>query len=130
MLFYLGSGGHGDHFTRLFGGLKYFYDGQWLLAGGYFKRLLVKITNLLSKKNISFISNVDWKKKIHQQISSFARLTFAEWRSTFIDAEQMSFDDFIISRVKKDSNTVVFLWNLWNFQEQWWFLLKTRNIIT
>ena len=25
---YLGSGGHGDHLTRLFGGQNGFYDGQ------------------------------------------------------------------------------------------------------
>ena len=30
---------------------------------------------------------------------------------------------------KRDSNTGVFLWNLWNFPEQWWLLLKTRNIL-
>ena len=30
---------------------------------------------------------------------------------------------------KRDSNTGVFLWNLWNFPKQWWLLLKTRNIL-
>ena len=42
---------------------------------------LVKITNFLSKQNIWF--------------ASFARLTFAEWRATFIHAEQIF--NFIIS---------------------------------
>ena len=46
-----------------------------------------------------------------------------------ISAEQMSLYNFIILRKKRDSNTVVFLWNLWNFQEQWWLLLKTHNIL-
>ena len=44
-------------------------------------------------------------------------------------AEQMPLYNFIILRKKRDSNTGVFLWNLWNFQEQWWLLLKTRNIV-
>ena len=44
---------------------------------------LVKITNFLSKQNIWF--------------ASFARLTFAEWRATFIHAEQISLFNFIIS---------------------------------
>ena len=35
---YFGSGGHGDHLTRLFGGQNGFYDGQWPLTGRYFKR--------------------------------------------------------------------------------------------
>ena len=29
---------------------------------------------------------------------------------------------------KRDSNTDIFLWNLLNIQDQWWLLLKTRNI--
>ena len=33
--------------------------------------------------------------------------------------------NFIILRKKRDSNTGVFLWNLWNFHKQWWLLLKT-----
>ena len=35
---------------------------------------------------------------------------------------------FRFFKEKRDSNTGVFQWNLWNFQEQWWLLLKTRNI--
>ena len=42
---------------------------------------------------------------------------------------QMSLYNFIISRKKRGSNTGLFLWNLWKFQEQWWLLLKTCNII-
>ena len=130
MLLYLGSDGHGDRSARLFGGHKGFYDGQRppiILSAGFW---LVKITNLLCKQNISFAWNVDWKKNIRQRIASLAWHTFAEWRSTFIHSEQMSLYNFIISRKKRDSNIGIFLWNLWNFQEQWWLLLKTRNIIT
>ena len=29
---------------------------------------------------------------------------------------------------KRDSNSGVFKWNLWNFQKQWWLPLKTCNI--
>ena len=46
-----------------------------------------------------------------------------------IHAEQIPFYNFIILRKKTDSKTGVFLRNLWNFQEQWWLLLKTRNIL-
>ena len=45
-----------------------------------------------------------------------------------IHAEQIYLCNFIILR-KKDSNAGVFLWSMWNFQEQWWLLLKTRNIL-
>ena len=34
---YLDIGGHGDGSTRLFGGHRGFYDGQWPLTGHYFK---------------------------------------------------------------------------------------------
>ena len=34
---YIGSGGHGDHSTRLFSSQKGFYDGQWPLTSRYFK---------------------------------------------------------------------------------------------
>ena len=30
---------------------------------------------------------------------------------------------------KRDFKTGVFLWNLWNFQGEWWWLLKTPNIL-
>ena len=69
-----------------------------ILSAGFW---LVKITNLLNKRNILFDSNVDWKKKNCQKIASFVRLTFTEWRSTFIHAEQMSLYNFIISTKKK-----------------------------
>ena len=46
-----------------------------------------------------------------------------------IHAEQMSLYNFIILREKRDSNTSVFLWNLGNFQERSWLILKTRNIL-
>ena len=46
-----------------------------------------------------------------------------------IHPEQMSLYYFIILRKKRDSNIGAFLWNLWNFQEQWWLLLKTCNIL-
>ena len=68
MLLYLGSGGHGDRSARLFGGHKSFYNGQRLtiiLSAGFW---LVKITNLLSKQNIAFASNVDWKKKFTSEL--------------------------------------------------------------
>ena len=44
-------------------------------------------------------------------------------------AEQMSLDNFIILREKRDSNTGIFMWNLWNFQGQWFLLLKTCNLL-
>ena len=51
-------------------------------------------------------------------------------------ANEMSLCNFIILRkkqwsesfLKRDSNTGVFMWNLWNFQEQWWLLLKTQSM--
>ena len=46
-----------------------------------------------------------------------------------VHAEQMSFKEKIILRKNIGFNTGVFLWNLWNFPEQWWLLLKTRNIL-
>ena len=46
-----------------------------------------------------------------------------------IHAKQMLLYNFIISRKKRDSKTSVFLWNLWNFQKQWWLLLKTSNTL-
>ena len=46
-----------------------------------------------------------------------------------VHPEQISFKEKIILRNKRDSNTGVFLWNLRNFPEQWWLLLKTRNIL-
>ena len=42
-----------------------------------------------------------------------------------IYAEQISLYNVIILGKKRDSSTDVFLWNYWNFQEQWWLLLKT-----
>ena len=42
---------------------------------------LVKRTNLLSKQNISFASNRDWKNTIRQRIASVAQRAFVEWRS-------------------------------------------------
>ena len=42
--------------------------------------------------------------------------------------EEVSLYNFVILRKKRDSNTDVFLWNLLNFQEQWWLLLKTYKI--
>ena len=42
----LGIDGHGDHSTKLFADHKLCYDGQWLLAGHYFKHCLkLFITN-------------------------------------------------------------------------------------
>ena len=81
MLLFLGSGGHGDRSTRLFGGHKGFYNRQWPLTCRHFKPSLLvsKITNSLSKQNISLTSNVDLKKH------------------------------FIISRKKRVSNTGAFL---------------------
>ena len=46
-----------------------------------------------------------------------------------VHAEQMSFKEKIILKKKRDSNTSVFLWNLWNYPEQWWLFLKARNIL-
>ena len=58
---------------------------------------------------------------------SMARSCRAEiW---LVQAEQMSFKEKIILRKKRDSKAGVFLWNLWNFPEQWCLLLKTRNIL-
>ena len=37
MLLHLGIGSHDDCSTKLFGGQKPCYDGQWLLTGRYFK---------------------------------------------------------------------------------------------
>ena len=42
MLLYLGIGGHGDRLTKLFGGHKPCYDGQWPLTGRYFKRCFIQ----------------------------------------------------------------------------------------
>ena len=93
LLLYLGSGSHGDHSTGLFGGHKGFYDGQWLLTGRYFKSwlLISKNNKFLSKKNISFASDVDWKKK-HSPANCIIHTTHICWMEiTFIHAEQMSF---------------------------------------
>ena len=46
-----------------------------------------------------------------------------------VHAEQMSFEEKIILRKKRGSNTGVFLWNLSKFPEQCWLLLKTRNVL-
>ena len=74
--------------------------------------------------------------------SSFSQITFQVFsmrhvnlweRKKYIEevllihAEQVSLYNFIILREKRDSNTGVFLWNLRNFQEWWWLILKTRN---
>ena len=59
--------------------------------------------------------------------SIYEKKTSAEAR--LVHAEQISFKEKIILRNKRDSNTGVFLWNLRNFPEQWWLLLKTRNIL-
>ena len=40
MLLYLGIGGHFDCLKELFGGYKDFYEGQWQLTSGYFKRYI------------------------------------------------------------------------------------------
>ena len=49
-------------------------------------------------------------------------------RSATCHEGQMSLYNFIILRKKRNSNTGVFLWNLWNFQEQCWLLLKTQKL--
>ena len=97
-----------------------------ILSAGFW---LVKITNLLNKRNFLFDSNVDWKKKI-------ARKLHHSCDSHSLNGDPPLFMQnkclYIISsfqRKKRDSNKGVFLWNLWNFQEQWWLLLKTCNII-
>ena len=63
-----------------------------------------------------FVTSIDEEK-----ISAKVRL---------IHAEQMFLRNFIILRKRRDSNTGVFLWNLWNFQGQWWLLLKAPNILS
>ena len=42
----------------------------------------------------------------------------------------MFLHNFIILRERRDSDTSVFVWNLWNFQGKWWLLLKTPNILS
>ena len=100
---------YGDHSTGLFGGHKGFYDGLWLLTSRYFKNwlLISKNNKFLSKKNISFASNVDWKKNIRQRIASFTQLTSAEWRSLlFMQSKCL----YIISsfQEKKETPTKMF----------------------
>ena len=46
-----------------------------------------------------------------------------------IHAEQMALYNFLILKKERDFNTGIFLWKLWNFQEQWWLLLKTSNTL-
>ena len=47
-----------------------------VLSAGFW---LVKITNLLSKKNISFASNIDWKKKHSQFHLTCNHVFFKPW---------------------------------------------------
>ena len=91
-----------------------------ILSAGFW---LVKITCLLSKKKILFASNVDWKK------NTFASKLHHSHNSHSLNGDPLlSMQNkclYIISSFqgkKRDSNTVVFLWNLWKFQEQWWLL--------
>ena len=97
-------------------------------------------TDLLVVKWVGFFSNVfvNHFPKIHRSVLRKITIDLLFFwdvydvslgRRTDYSSRRNVFIWFRHFKEKGDSNTGVFLWNLWNFQEQKWLLLKTRNII-
>ena len=88
---------------------------KWMNFFGVFINHFRKIHgSVLHNRSIVFLKWL-WRQSMRKK---FGRSTAYSCRT----AEQMSLYHLNILREKRDSNTGVFLWNFWNFQEQWWLL--------
>ena len=77
-----------------------------------------EVFSVINNRSIVFLRRL-WRQSMRKKKSAEVPL---------IHAEQMPLYNFVILREKRDSNTDVFLWNSWNFQERWRLSLKTLNI--
>ena len=109
------------------------YRYVWCEMNVFFRRFL---KSLSKKPHRNFLCKIYWSIVFLRRLwhQSMRKIFLTEIR--LIHAEQMSLYNFIILRkkqwsenfLKRYSNTGVFMWNSWNFQEQWWLLLKTHSM--